>query len=220
VAEARRLRFPPTVLPPPLSPPPPREILDGLESASVGEHPRGATVSGEEKGAPISITAEQAARGRHSLKVSDKRDLSPSWQPHFFYEPHLRQGVIRQGFDLRLEAGALMFVEWRDDTAYPHNVGSSVTFDGASWITTGGNVLTTVPTSNWVHVELEARLDAEASRAFKLKVVSPDGAARVFAESPYSGKDFTELHWAGFSSTAAADTVFYRDNLELKRVGD
>jgi hypothetical protein len=32
------------------------------------------------------------------------------------------------------------------------------------------------------------------------------------------GRDFHELHWLGFSSTAAAGTVFYLDNLRLKRI--
>jgi hypothetical protein len=33
-----------------------------------------------------------------------------------------------------------------------------------------------------------------------------------------SGEQFSELHWLGFSSTAMADTVFYLDNLRIRRI--
>jgi hypothetical protein len=34
-----------------------------------------------------------------------------------------------------------------------------------------------------------------------------------------NGPQFNELQWLGFSSTAAADTAFYLDNLRLQRLG-
>jgi hypothetical protein len=40
----------------------------------------------------------------------------------------------------------------------------------------------------------------------------------VFSELRMSGREFSELHWLGFSSTAEADTAFYLDNLRIQRL--
>ena len=218
MAEARQVKYPRTVLPPP----PPQakaiEIDDGFEDTPVGATPKRAQVSGEERGASIRITDAQAASGKHSLKVTDARELTPSWQPHFFYEPHIRDGVVRQSFDVRMESNALMFTEWRDSGPYPQNVGPSITFDGQGRIFAGGKLLTTVPMNGLVHIEIQAAVGKNAAKKFTLTVVPPGGAAQAFADLPFAGKSFQELQWLGFSSTAAADTAFYLDNLKIKRL--
>ncbi|MCY3024484.1 MAG: right-handed parallel beta-helix repeat-containing protein, partial [Planctomycetota bacterium] len=217
VAEARAVKHPKTVMPAPPPPPKPTEVDDGFEKTAVGVRPEGATVSGEEKGASIRVTDEQAAGGKHSLKFTDSKDLTPTWQPHMYYEPHIAGGGVRQSFDVRMEPGSLMFTEWRDAGGYPQNVGPSVTFDGAGRVSGGGKVLATVPASTWVHIEIEAPLGKDAPRKFKLTVAVPGAAPQVFADLAMPGKEFEELHWLGFSSTAAVDSVFYVDNLRIKR---
>jgi len=205
-------------LPPPPPAPKPLELNDGFENAPVGAPPAKAQVSGEEKGASIRVTDEQAATGKHSLKITDVQDLAPSWQPHLYYEPHHLTGAVRQSFDVRLEPGALMFAEWRDQTPYPQCIGPSVTFDGAGRVTVAGQILATLPASRWLHVEMEARLSKAAPRTFKLTLVPRDGATQVFTNLPISGTAFRELHWLGFSSTAATNCAFYIDNLRLERL--
>jgi len=44
------------------------------------------------------------------------------------------------------------------------------------------------------------------------------GSPRTFENLPVSGADFQELHWLGFSSTAAADTAFFLDNISVKPI--
>jgi hypothetical protein len=92
VKEASHTRYPRTALPPPPAPPEPLEVEDGFEATPVGMAPSGAHVSGEEKGASIRVSAERAVTGQHSLKVTDSATLQPSWQPHFYYEPHITLG--------------------------------------------------------------------------------------------------------------------------------
>ena len=125
---------------------------------------------------------------------------------------------MRQSFDVWIGTNAQFFVEWRDDSSYPHNVGPSVRFDEHGTITASGRTLATVPLGQWVHVEIEAALGKNASRQFKVTLTPPTGPAQVFADLLISGKEFRELQWLGFSSTAAADTVFCLDNLKLTRV--
>jgi hypothetical protein len=218
VAEARAVKHPPTVMPPPPPPPAPAEVDDGFEKTAVGVRPEGAVVSGEERGASIRVTDEQAAEGKQSLKFTDSKTLTPAWQPHLYYEPHLTAGVVRQSFDLRLEPGALLFTEWRDAGEYPLNIGPSVTFDGTGRITVAGKMLATIPTGKWVHLEIEAPLGKTAPRKFKLTVCVAGAEPQVFGDLPISGKDFQELHWLGFCSTATEDSVFYVDNVRIKRL--
>jgi hypothetical protein len=219
VNEARQVKYPPTAMPVPPPPPKPTAVDDDFEKTSVGEPPAGAVVSGEDKGASIRVSDEQASSGKHSVKVTDVAGLDPSWQPHFFYQPHFTSGTIRQSFDLRLEQNALFFTEWRDNTAFPDCIGPSVTFDAPTGnVSVAGKVLTTVPVGKWVHVEIECALGAAAPHTFKLIVAVPGYKPEVFSDLAYAGPDFHEVHWLGFVSTATVDTKFYLDNMVIKQL--
>jgi len=217
VAEAARISHPPTRLPPPPPPPKPVPVDDGFEQTDVGASPEGAIVSGEEKGASIRVTDEQAAAGRRSLKFTDAAGLQNSWQPHMFYRPRFRQGRVRESFDIYLESGALVFTEWRDSGAYPENIGPSVTFDARNGeratVTAGGTPAGAVPLRRWVHVEIECALGERAPR-YTLQLVAPGAPPRTLRDIPVSGKEFRELHWLGFVSNATTRAVFYIDNLK------
>jgi hypothetical protein len=193
-------------------------VDDGFESTPIGSVPKGAQVSGEEKGASIRVSGERAATGQRSLKVTDSATLLPAWQPHFYYEPHLTSGTVRQSFEVWLETNAQFVVEWRDSGGYPQNVGPSVLFDGSGDVTASGKLLAKIPSRHWIHVEIQAPVGKGAARAFQLRLVPEGEPPRVFSGLPMSGQQFSELHWIGFSSTALADTVFYLDNLRIQRL--
>ena len=219
VAEARRVTHPPTALPPPPGPPKPTEVDDDFEATPAGSAPRGATVSGEEQGASIRVADDAAAAGRHSLKISDAAGLQPSWQPHFYYQPHLTAGRVRQSFDILLRPDALLFTEWRDEAAYPACIGPSVTFDGAGRVVASGKPLATIPVGEWVHVEIECELRQAARPGAYSVMLQPAGKpAERFEAIPYAGADFAELHWLGFVSTASTAAVVHLDNLRIQRV--
>jgi hypothetical protein len=212
--EARTIKHPPTVLPPAPQPPKPREVEDGFENSAVGSRPEGAHVSGEEQGAAIRVSDDNAAAGRHSLKVADSKNLKPTWQPHFYYTPHVRMGTVIQSFDVLLAPDTQMFAEWRDSTPYPECVGPSIAFGPGGRITVGGRLLATGPPGQWIHVKIEATL---GEKTFTLTVTLPGRTPRTFSDQRMSGTRFEELHWLGFSSTAAAATAFYLDNLSVRR---
>ena len=191
---------------------------DGFEATPVGSAPSKAHVSGEGKGASIRVSGERAATGQHSLKVADSATLQPAWQPHFYYEPHITSGSVRQSFDVWFETNAQFVTEWRDSGTYPQNVGPSVHFDGNGNVSAYDKLLAKVPSRRWVHVDIQAPLGKTAVRVFQL-TLTPEGEERkVFSELRMSGREFSELHWLGFSSTTEADTAFYLDNLRIQRL--
>jgi hypothetical protein len=193
-------------------------VRDDFEKTPVDAHPAHARVSGEQAGASIRICNDRAASGRQSLKVTDSQRLTPTWQPHFYYEPHLTAGVVRQSFDVWMHRDAQFFTEWRDSGTYPRNVGPSVRFDGLGKVTVAGKLLARFPAETWLHVDIEAPIGKNTAHTFKLTIIPAGSKSQTFADLPISGPDFVELHWLGFSSTAAVDTAFYLDNLKFSDV--
>ncbi|MGQ9729640.1 MAG: hypothetical protein ACUVX8_00060 [Candidatus Zipacnadales bacterium] len=174
-------------------------------------------VSGEEAGASIRVSAEQAAKGRHSLKITDSPAVQPSWQPHFFYQPHFTTGTVRQSFDLLLRPGALLFTEWRDKTGYPGCIGPSVTFSGEGQVNASGQPLSDIPVGEWVHVEIECAL-GQPKGSYVVTLAVPGQKPQRFENLPLKGGDFRELHWLGFVSTATSRVSFYLDNLKVELI--
>ena len=219
VREASHSRCAVTPLPKEPEPPQPLTVSDDFEETPIGQSPAQAAISGAEQGGSIAVSAERAAAGQRSLKITDSKSLQPTWQPHFYYQPHLTTGRVRQSFDVWLEPNNQFFTEWRDNAEYPKNVGPSVQFDGKGQISVGGKVLAIVPTQRWVRVTLEAEVGKAAPRNFRLTITPRGKDTHVFDGLPFSGSDFAQLHWLGFSSTATADTAFFLDNLQIERIG-
>src|SRR5262249_5754419 len=98
--------------------PPPIAIREDFEplSGKAGDAyvPLGARVSSEGRPALVTLTDQTAASGRQSLKLTDAPDLKSPFNPHFFYQPDYRQGLVVCRFALRLERGGIFFHEWRD----------------------------------------------------------------------------------------------------------
>lgn len=219
INEARQAKHPQTVLPVPPPPPKPTPVDDDFENTAEGAPPQGAVVSGEEQGASIRVTDEEAAGGKRSLKFTDAPGLEFAWQPHMYYQPHFVEGVVRESCDLRLERGALMFTEWRDEGTYPDTIGPSVTFDGEGKVTASGKVVAAIPVGQWVRVEIECALGKSAPRTYTLGLTPPGQPPQRFEGLPFTGKAFRELHWLGFVSTADAKAVFYVDNVKVQPMG-
>lgn len=216
-AEARHANCRVQPLPPPPPPPKPLTLDDGFEASPPGSAPAHATVSGAESGASIGISTEQASTGHHSLKIQDSNTLQPSWQPHFYYEPHFTRGPLGFTFHLWLEPDAQLICEWRDSGPYPDNIGPSLRFGPAGEVVSGGQRLTRIPTATWAAVKIEAPLGPQAPRTFALTITPAAGPQFIAKDLPIAGQSFTELHWLGFVSSATTDTAAYLDNLKLRQ---
>ena len=194
-------------------PPPPLVFRLDFESSAPGAGPTDAAMSVEGKGDAIGVTEETAASGKRSLKVTDAPGLNSRFNPHFYFSPRHKQGVSRCEFDLRVEAGAEFYHEWRDNSS-PYRVGPSLWIVGGK-LSVAGKPLAEVPAGQWAHLEISAGLGDRSTGTWELKVTLPGQAPQTFADLPCNPQ-WKQLDWLGFVSNADAKTVFYLDNLVLE----
>ena len=192
----------------------PQLVDDGFEDGLVGTTAELATTYGETAQATIRVTDEAAASGKHSLKFTDASGLDHTWNPHIWYSPHLAEGLIRQTFDLRLEKGAEVWMEWRDDAA-PYHVGPSIGIDAQGRLTANTVQIMALPVEQWVHFEIVCGLGKQACGRYDLTVAVPGQPPRRFERLACDSK-LRRLDWLGFVSNATKSAVFYLDNVKVE----
>src|SRR5579862_504675 len=193
---------------------PPLPIADDFEDTPVGSKPTLARVTEENATATIRVTDETAASGKHSLKFTDEPKQKAAFNPHMFYKPEFADCVLDGGFSLRMEPGAMLMYEWRDD-GKPYKIGPSLKIDGEGNLTANGKTLLKIPHGKWVTLELAVGIGTAATGKYELSVTLPGAEKQTFNELP-CGAGFKALNWLGFSSLADAATVFYVDDIVLK----
>jgi len=212
-AEARK-PFPPA-FPPPPPPPPPTPIDEDFEALPVGSRWAGATT--DEDAAVTAATArvcdEQAAAGKHSLKLADQPGQKYPWNPHVFCDPAFPGGAAEGRFDARFEGGATFFHEWRDNSA-PYRVGPSLRVRPDGALLAGERDLMKLPLHTWIRFEITWGMTAERAGRFTLKVTVPGAAPAVFADLPCNPRCRT-LRWYGFCSEGNDTGAIYVDNVLL-----
>ncbi|HOX38621.1 MAG TPA: right-handed parallel beta-helix repeat-containing protein [Candidatus Brocadiia bacterium] len=211
---AKSFTFPPVEFAPPAPPPPPVTVNDDFEMTPPGAEPVDATVHTEGKGDSVMVTEECAASGNISLKIVDAPGLKHEYNPHFYFNPNHREGVSTFSFDMRMDANARMYHEWREYRGNDYKVGPSMTIDKGRLII-GGQERLSLPAGEWIHFEASAGLGGKSSGTWNLKVVLPGGKIEEFKRLKNGSADWKELHWLGFSSTATWNTSYYLDNLKL-----
>lgn len=210
----RQVNFAPTKLPPPPPPPAPITFADDFEDTPVGQPARLAVTISGGGAAAIAVTDEVAASGRHSLKFTDAAGLTHIFNPHLYYQPHLREGVAVASFDLRIEPGAEVAIEWRD-AAQPYRVGPSLRISGGT-LRAGPQPLLDLPCGAWVHCAVTCALGALATGTYDIAVRVPGGEEQRCSQLPCGSREFNRLEWLGFVSLADAPVVFYLDNVQLQ----
>ncbi|NCO93486.1 MAG: right-handed parallel beta-helix repeat-containing protein [Armatimonadetes bacterium] len=190
-------------------------IADDFEATAAGQPAANARTNGEENEASIRVTDETAASGKHSLKFTDAPGLSREWQPHLYYQCKFARGTVRASYDLRVEAGALGWNEWRD-ASNPYRVGPSIRVEKSGDLTAGGKTLMNVPAGKWVHFEFVCPVGKAAAGTYDLTVTLEGGQPCKFEQLPFGHKEFRRLQWFGFISLATDTAVFYLDNLKLE----
>lgn len=193
---------------------PPLPIADDFEDTPVGGKPMQARLSEEGAVAVIRVTEETAASGKRSLKFTDAPGQKAFFNPHMFYKPEFTDCVLDGGFAVRMEPGAMLMYEWRDD-GKPYKIGPSIKVDGEGNLTASGKKLLQLPHGKWVKLELVAGIGTAATGKYELSVTLPGAEKQTFNDLP-CGAGFKALNWMGFSSLADAATVFYVDDIVLK----
>lgn len=207
--------LPPTRFAP--EPPPPGFHEDFEESAGASGDPyvpAGAHAAHEGRPELLAITDRTAATGRQSLRLTDVAGLQHPWDPHFFYQPHYRRGVVTCSFAVRLDPGAVFFHEWRDG-ATPYRVGPSLRIEEGTLQVAGRAVPDLkIPPGEWVPIEVKAPVEPRPGRTWSLSVTLPGQPARRL-DGLECSPAWASLDWIGFVSDANRPTAIYLDDLEL-----
>jgi hypothetical protein len=209
--------FPPAPrLPPEL---PPEPILDDFETVPVGGKSALATTQEDEKAGKARVTEETAATGKRCLKIEDAPGQKAYYNPHLYYRPLLGAGSARVQVDLRWETGAQFVGEWRDYkvTGAEFANGPAFQVDTDGTLTAGGQTLATLPAGQWVHLQMSAKLGAQADGTFAITLRLPEGKVIERPDLAY-GSAFKRFDWLGFVSTKDGAGVFYLDNLSVEPV--
>jgi len=214
VAIPRGFTYPPVEFAPPPPPPPPLEIKDDFEFTPVGAPPADAEANVEKKGDAIGVTEETAAGGRRSVKIQDAPGLQARFNPHLVYKPNYTAGSARCRFALRLEPGAILFHEWRSWDVNPYRVGPSLWIQDGK-LTVGGRPLLDLPTDQWLHVEITARVGADTDGKWDLTVQLPGEPPRRFPGLAVASTEFKNFTWVGWCSMASDKTAFFLDDLQI-----
>jgi len=175
----------------------------------------------EEEGATVRVTDEQAAIGRHSLKFADVPSSESDWKPQMSYLSNFTEGVARLSFDLRLEPGVIVWMEWLDMAEWGvagRKVGPKLEVDGAGRLKASDSPLMTVPLGQWFHVEIVCSLGQQATGFYDLTVTIPGQKPTMFPWFPCGDWKFQILRRLVFVSQATQSTAFYLDNIKLEAV--
>jgi hypothetical protein len=196
-------------------PPPPATFADDFEDTPGGDLPARTSSLVEGKGDSIAVTAETAAGGKHSLKVTDAPGLEHSFNPHFWYAPAHYTGVSVFSLDLRLEAGAELNLEWREYPGVPYYYKGPSLFCRDATLLVADRALMALPVGTWFHLEIRAGQGAAADGTWQLAVTLPGAAPQRFTGLPTGSPEVRSTTWIGFISSGERASTYYLDNVRL-----
>ena len=208
IAKAKAVQYPQQEI----APEPSQAAIElNFERDPPGKPPRGLNLRGDADA--ILVTAETAATGKQSLKITDAPGLKTSWRPHLNLSLNYREGQLRNEFDLRLEEGAHVGFEWRDIAEGQYHTGASLSII-AGKLRVAGRTLD-LPLHQWIHFELTAGLGKADKQTWRLRVTIPGQPPHAFESLEYADRQFKKLNWIGFMSNAQSKAVYYLDNIRL-----
>lgn len=159
------------------------------------------------------VTEEAVAGGRRSLCFRDGPG-GAGYMPHLYHSLSFTSGVLRAAADVRVEPGATMEFEVREDVGRYHE-GPYVLIRGDGTLHAAGKDLLKVPLNEWVGVVMTAGIGPQRTGAWRLEVRLPGAAApQVFDGLPLRDT-FRTAHWAGLASHGHDRVRFFVDNLSL-----
>jgi hypothetical protein len=191
--------------------PEPIRVSDNFEQGAVTPFMSLLSIQDENQKDLVSIAKGDAAGGTRSLRVRDKAGLKAEFNPHFYLDPHYTSGKATLSFDIRLDTGAQVRQEWRDQ-GNPYRTGPSLLFRDGMLFARDKKVLD-VPVNTWIHVSISTTIGMAEAR-WSVAVTSPHGKNTMLENLPCDPA-WKEARWIGFSSHGADGTSYYLDNLIL-----
>jgi len=195
---------------------PAQVALRTYEDYAVNEKERGAHVGEEGDLALVRVTDETAASGTHSLKVSEHPGVKLSFVPYITYPLEWEAGVLKAGFDLRWEKGALFVYEWRDDP-YNYSLGPCLSTDAEGHLKANGQPITDLVPGQWVRFDITCGLGPQNTGKYELTIKPAGGEAKTFTLA--HAEKFETLNCVVVMSVTQGESVFYLDNVEFHPSG-
>ena len=189
-------------------------VFEDFESLNVGDGWIGWTLFPDKAREMIRVTEDTAAQGRKSLEVRD--DLE-SWTPHMYKTLMRSKGRQRISFALKVEKGAHLQFEVRDDEGvWQKAPGPAVCVTADGMLMARGRKLMKVPADTWFRLELEFGLGKDCSEeGFAVSVTLPDETVPcVFTKNPMH-RGFRKVRWLGFVSLAKDGVRYWIDDFKL-----
>lgn len=196
---------------------PSQPLLRTYEDYALNETERQAHVGEEGELATVRVTEETAASGRHSLRVAEKPGVQRSFVPYITYPLEMESGILRAGFDLRWEPGALFVYEWRDDP-YHYNLGPRLETDAQGNVSANGQALLRLPAGQWMRFDLTCGLGPQNTGRYELIIKPSAGGPEQKFHITHSEK-FTTLNCVVIMSLTQGESVFYLDNVTFQPQG-
>ncbi|MGB8167286.1 MAG: right-handed parallel beta-helix repeat-containing protein [Chthoniobacteraceae bacterium] len=190
---------------------PPLKLNEGFENSPVGAKPSIARMS-KNVGKTIVVTGDQASAGARSLLLTDGPDLGQAFEPHFYFNTNVQSGVTRVSFDVRMEPEYKLTHEWRDSST-PYRTGPKLDFENGA-VRANGKKLADFPANTWVHVEVSAKIDGDATWS---AIITPRGGPpQRFDGLKYDKSTMAELKWIGWASNGKAVAKCWLDEIAIE----
>lgn len=195
-------------------PMPPYQIDEDFESMGLSFPvlPR-QEVHWQNKGDSIYVVEDQAASGKRSLKITDAPGLDPSWDPHLVLKPGYKTGIVTVSFQIRMEAEAKFFLDWRGP-GHPYQTGPHLAFEKGFITERRSKKKMALPADTWAKIEITAVVGDQANGKWTLKISAPGSPVQEFKDLSCDA-DWNELAWLGFVSTATDKVAFWIDDLKV-----
>jgi hypothetical protein len=125
----------------------------------------------------------------------------------------MEQGVLKAGFDLRWEQGALFVYEWRDDP-YNYSLGPHLATDAEGHLKANGQPIMDLTPGQWVRFDITCGLGPQKTGKYELTVKPAGGEAKTFTIA--HAEKFETLNCVVVMSVTEGESLFYLDNVEFK----
>jgi hypothetical protein len=193
--------------------PRPLTLHEDFETTPLGAKPaHGARVSKTLNG--IMAVVQGGSKGERCLELRDAPEITPAFEPHFYYYPHHDTGSTRVAFDVKLEPAYALNYEWRDD-AQPYRTGPQLTFEQGA-VKANGRKLIDLPAAGWLHVEVEAKLGDKCDGTWTCTLTAQDQPTQKFNDLKFLKPGMRKLDWLGWSSNAKSSAKAWIDEIMIE----
>ena len=192
----------------------PFDFNENFETLNPGARVPNADTFGIYNGASVIVTSNSPASGLRCLAVTTPPNQPKSWYPYFNYSPLDVTGNLSFAFSIWLEANTQMTHEWRNSTGSPFLSGPTFTL-ALGQLKVGGTVLTSVPSNQWLRVQIKVNTTNYAAQGWQLGLTKPGFATQWFTNYPSGANanwnQLSYLSWSGAAILTASNTYYLDD---------